>query len=468
MNAIMKGQRFRQLFAIGLLICGLCSLAASAQTKKEISQAKDLTGQGNQAYDQKNFKEALDKYTQAIQLVSNNPEVHFRKANAHYKLNDYVNAKSEFQLALDQGYKPSIDVYNIRWHLFYELKDYDAALADLNKGLAIQPKDIDFLCGMGDVDLAKKQFNEALGAYQKCLALSPKSGDLHYNIASVQQLLGDIKAQREEADLAINNGTRMMGDAYFLLADAARKQKDYDAAIRGYQSSYAAKEDKYEAYKDLADLYRSQGRFQDAIGVLTKARLAFRNDGSILNDIARYESLVGHPERAVDAARAGVTAEPKQYVGYTNLCRAYNETQKYQEAIQNCNAALKLRPGDGETNFYLGNAYLQLNKTAEADLYYRAAISGLLDYTKSKPDYAEGWYLLGGAYFANGSKQLDNAIDAYKKCLKISPNFAKARFNLGFMYKVKKDKTSALQQYNLLLKADPGLATKLKAEIDRM
>ncbi len=465
----MKGQRFQWLLTSSLLICGLCSLAASAQkkpTKQEINQAKDLVAQGDQALRKKEFKDALDKYTQAIQLVPNSPEARYGKANAHYELKDYVNAKFEFQLALDQGYKPPVDVYAIRWHLFYDLKDYDAAIADLNKGIAIQPKNIDFLSGTGDIYVAKKQFKEALDAYQKSIALSPKSGDLYYNIASVQQLLGDTKAQREAADMAINNGTRMMGDAYFLLADAARKQKDYEAAIRAYQSSYSAKQDKYEAYKDLSDLYRSQGKFDDAIRVLNKARLAFRNDGNILNDLARYESLAGHPERAVDWAKEGVAAEPKQYVGYTNLCRAFNEVQKYQEAIQNCNAALRLKSGDGETNYYLGNAYLQLNKTAEADRYYRVAISGLVEYTNSKPEYAEGWYLLGGAYFANN--QTDKAIGAFKTCLDISPDFAKARFNLGFMYKVKKDKASALQQYNLLVKNDAGLAAKLKAEIDKM
>ncbi len=179
----MNGQRFRRPFTISLLICAFCLLAASAQTKKDISQAKALVGQGNQAYDQKSFTEALDKYTQAIKLVSTNPEARFRKANAHYKLNDYVNAKFEFQLALDQGYKPPINIYSIRWHLFYDLKEYDAALADLNKGLALQPRNIDFLSGSGDIYVAKKQFKEGLAAYQKCLALSPKNGDFYYNIA---------------------------------------------------------------------------------------------------------------------------------------------------------------------------------------------------------------------------------------------------------------------------------------------
>ena len=460
----MSRQRFQRFFTIGLVICGIWSLTASAQTKKDITQAKALLGQGNQAYDQKKYAEARDKYKQSIQLVSTNPETHFSLANADYKLNDFVNATSEFQLALDQGYKPPINIYSIRWRLLYDLKDYDAALADLNKGIGIQPKNVDFMSGMGDIYLAKRQFNQALDAYQKCLPGAANKGDIYYNIANVQWLLRDTKAQGEAADLAIKNGTRMTGEAYYLLADAARKQKDFPAAISAYQEAYTAKPDKYEAYQDLADLYRIQGRFKDAISVLNKASLAFRTDGNILNDLARYESLAGNPERAVNFAREGIAREPNQYIGYTNLCRAFTEVQKFQDAIYNCNKALTLKPGDGETNFYLGNAYLQLNKPSEA--YYRSAIIGLLDYTRSKPDYAEGWYLLGGAYF--GNKQTDKAIEAYVQCVKISADFAKARFNLGFIYRVAKDKAAATEQYNKLLKLDATLAAKLKAEIDKM
>ena len=462
----MSRQRFLRLFTLSILICGLCSHAAWAQSKKDIAKANELLDQGNQAFAQKRYHDAIDKYQQAILLVPKNPDAHFRKAYAHYNQNEYDSAKYEFQLALDQSYKKPVDIYSIRWHLFYDLKDYDAALADLKNGVAIEPRNLDFLSGAGDVYTAKKQFKDALDAYQKGLALSPKSGDLYCNIARVQQILGDTAAQRTAADEAVKNGTRMSGEAFYLLADAARKQKDLPAAIDAYQRAISSSPDNYDAYKSLADLFRGQARFQDAIEVLKKARLQFRTDGSILNDLARYDSLVGRPEDALKDALAGISLQPNQYAGYTNLCRAYNEVQKFQDAITACNRALTLKPGDGETDFYLGNAYLQLNKASEADRYYRFAVTGLTDYTTKNPDYADGWYLLGGALFNNN--QPDKSIEAYLKCLAISPNFAKARFNLGFIYRVKKNKAGATEQYNKLVKLDAALAAKLKAEIDKM
>ena len=97
---------------------------------------------------------------------------------------------------------------------------------------------------------------------------------------------------------------------------------------------------------------------------------------------------------------------------------------------------------------------------------YTRAVAGLTEYTTNNPRFSDGWYLLGNASFAD--KQYDKAIDAYQKCLAISPKFVQARVNLGITYTRKKNKAAALEQYNLVLPVDKTLADRLKAEIDRM
>lgn len=461
----MNGNKFLRLLTIFFLILCTLSVAVSAQSKKDRSKAKELQDQADKAFSQKNYTESAGKYDQAILLVPTNPNAHYWKAVSHYYLKENEPAKNEFQLALNQGYKP-LEIYRIRWFMFYDQKDYDAALSDLNKGLQIEPRNPTFLNGVGEIYAAKNQFPEALAAYQKGIAASPKDGDLYYNIARVQAAMGNVKDQGAAANAAIDNGTRMTGEAYYLLADAAWKQKDFPAAIAAYQRSISAKPENYDAYRILSNVFRSQSRFSEAIDILKKALLQFPADGNIYNELSRLYSLVGRPEDGVQAALAGIRYQPTQYLGYTNLCRAYNEIKKYQEAIKACSDALIRNPGDGETYFYMGNAHLQQDKAAEATRTYRLAVTGLVDYTTKSPDNADGWYLLGGAYF--GDNQRDKAIGAYLKCLSLSPNFAKARFNLGFIYRVKKDKLSATEQYNILTKLDPALAAKLKAEIDKM
>jgi tetratricopeptide (TPR) repeat protein len=181
-------------------------------------------------------------------------------------------------------------------------------------------------------------------------------------------------------------------------------------------------------------------------------------------DLSWYHSLNDQPDRAVEAARSGIQLLPSQYLAYTTLCRAYNDTKNFDQAIAACNSALKLQPGDGETYFYLGRAYNLSGKTTEATRAYGMAVKGLGEYMVKNPEYPDGWYLLGNAYFADN--QRDKAIDAYQRCLALMPKFAKAHYNLGAVLVLKKNKTAAMEQYNALMQLDTKLAELLKAQID--
>jgi tetratricopeptide (TPR) repeat protein len=168
---------------------------------------------------------------------------------------------------------------------------------------------------------------------------------------------------------------------------------------------------------------------------------------------------------AIGAAQQAVKLMPDKYISYTSLCRAYYEDKQFQPALEACNSALKLNPGDGEANVYLGFTYLALDKTDTANEYFAKAVKGLKDYTQKNPDYTDGFYLLGNAYYY--ANQPKNAIDAYSRSLQLYPQFAKARFNLGLAYFVNGNITAAREQYNALLKQDKDLAAKLKQTLDK-
>jgi tetratricopeptide (TPR) repeat protein len=156
----------------------------------------------------------------------------------------------------------------------------------------------------------------------------------------------------------------------------------------------------------------------------------------------------------VQAAQAGIKIRPDQYLAYTNLCRAYNDVKKPELAIIECNKALKLNPNDGETSFYLARAYDLAGKGTEAT------------FVKGNPNSSDGYYLLGNAYFADN--QRDKAVEAYNKCLQLNPTFVKARYNMGIIQVLQKNKVAAMEQYNSLRRLDEGLAGKLKVEIDKL
>src|SRR5207244_2256605 len=119
-------------------------------------------------------------------------------------------------------------------------------------------------------------------------------------------------------------------------------------------------------YVNLAEIYRNENRFDDAIAISKQGLKTLpSHNGNFYTTLSELYSLAERPNDAVQAARAGITLLPNSYLAYTDLCRAQNTLKNYSEAIAACNSALNLQPNDGETNFYLANAYVGLGRSSE-------------------------------------------------------------------------------------------------------
>lgn len=436
----------------------------NGQTKKQIKQAKILTDEGDKSFQRKEYQRAINKYAEAISLVPAHPTPHFWKGYAHYYLKEFDQAISELNVALERGYKP-LDVYKLRWFLLYQQKNYEAALKDVEQGLQLDPSNLTFNLAVGELNFAKGDYQKALTAYQKAVEIDPNNADAHYSIAACYAVLGDTNKQLLAALEAVTRNTKYLGEAYFLIGDGYQKTRKFSEAINAYLKAMSAKPDIYPIYHNLSDIYRNQNRFEEAITVIKKGLQLFPNDANLYVDLGWYNSLANHSFEAIIASKKAVELAPTNYAGYTNLCRGYYETMQYPLALNACNDALKLNPNDGEANVYIGLTYLSLNNEKTANDYFAKAVKGLLEFTKNNPDYSDGFYLLGNAYYYDN--QPKKAIEAYDKCLELSPRFAKARFNLGLTYFVMNKMPAAEEQYEALLKLDKNLAAKLRGVLDK-
>lgn len=461
----MTKKIFLGLITYFLLFTAFSALTVevSAQPKKNAQRAKKLATEGDTFFRQKNYQSAIDKYAEAISLVPDDANFHFWKGYAHYYLNQYEQASVDLDEAFKRGYKP-IEIFRVRWYVNYQNKNYDAALNDVQQALKLEPG-FYFNNALGDVYRAKNDWQNALIAYRTASQLDPTKGDVSYWIAVASYNLNDLKTQESAAQNAVKTNTQFMGDAFFLIGDAQYRAKRNDEALQSYERAINIKSELQGVYSPLSDIYRSQGKFTEAIATAKKGLALYPDDGNLHTSLSWYYSLVDKHKEAIEEGEQAIKLLPAQAMGFTNLCRAYNDVKEYSKAVENCNQALKLNPGDGETNFYLGRAYDFLKIPDKATDYYKKAVVGLESFTRGNPDYSDGFYLLGNAYFADG--QRDKAIEAYKKTISLSPNFTKARFNLGYLYFLKKDLTSANEQYEILKKLDYITAVKLKQAMEQ-
>ncbi len=457
----MFNKKIINLTIVVSLIFGISFLGGNvnAQSRRDVRKAENLVKDGNNLFNRRDYRGAINKYAEAISLVPALPVAHYWKGYAHYYLKEYDLSLTELNTAFNQGYSP-LDIYKVRWYVLYQKGNYDAALSDAQKVLQENPNEINLLAAIGDIYRTKGDYNNALATFKQVVQKNPQySGDIAYYIAESHYNLGNTSEQAGAAADAVKKNTQFIGEAWFLIADALQKQRQPEQAIDAYERSILGNPKIINSYNNLSEIYRSKGLYKKAVETMQKGLKVFPNDGIMYSNLSWYHSLAEEFPQAISAGQKAVELAPDQYMGFTNLCRAYNDMKLYQQAIKTCNDALKMKPGDGETNFYLGFAYDKLKQPAAAKDYFKKAIIGLIEFTRENPDYSDGFYLLGNAYAFSGNDP--GAIEAYRKTIELSPRFARARYNLGAIYFINGKKDLAWEQYNALKEIDTKVADEL-------
>jgi superkiller protein 3 len=483
----MTRKFFVRIFTFMLLTTIIFNLSSEvfAQSKPK-RKARKLASDAGKLYNQGRYADAISKYAEALSISPNFPAARFFKGYSHYKQQQYDLAISELNLSLQQGGDPS-RVYPIRMEALAAKGNFREAIEDAQNLARLQPEDAYVQGFLGRMYLANRDFQNGLSSLNKAAAMGSRDPNVYYYLAVGYNGIGDYQKQGDSAQMAITRGTQYGGNAHFLLADSLQRDRKYNEAAQSYRNAINSyknlietnrafsdtEENLYQSYLRLSDVYRNLNRFEDAIDTAKEGLSLRTGDGNLHISLTWYYSLAGKRNDAIIAGERAVELAPDQAMAYTNLCRAHNDQgeflqsreafdmakDSFNRAITQCKKALTIEPNDGETNYYLGRAYFFLDNDKLSKDYYRKSVNGLIQFTKNNPDYSDGFYLLGNAYFATG--QNDEAIQAYQECLRIAPRFARVRYNLGYVYYQQGNKTAAREQYNILQELDKDLAKRL-------
>ena len=120
--------------------------------------------------------------------------------------------------------------------------------------------------------------------------------------------------------------------------------------------------------------------------------------------------------------RDTLAKNPNSWMAYNNLGTALLQEGKIEEAIEQYEVALRIRPGLSLTHSSLANALLRAGRIQEAIEHYEQAV-------RITPDFADAHYSLGVALAKTGNIQ--GAISHYEDALRVKPDYAEAHNNLG-------------------------------------
>jgi TolA-binding protein len=160
-------------------------------------------------------------------------------------------------------------------------------------------------------------------------------------------------------------------------------------------------------------------------------------------------------------ARHEVEREPGSFESRYNLGEMLQARGELDEAVEQLQAAVTIRPNDAIANNALGGALLAKGDVNAAMTRFNAALA-------SQPDYFDAHYNLGNAFATQGDFRA--AAEQFGEAAKINPNDANAQANLGSALAALGQLKEAKSHYESALRIDPSnqLALENLRELERI
>lgn len=296
----------------------------------------------------------------------------------NYCMGFVLQEKGEFEKALEYYKKARaiqvtadlVYLVNIRiGDCYKDLNQLDNAGYAYELAEDIFPDGANILSRLGELALARNQYEQAIALLTKALEKAPEANKLHYPLAMAYRRVGKTDLAREHL------------------------------AMHGKVGLHPP--------DPLIDKLRS----------LKKGSRVHTLEGKTAFSANRYEEAVLSFQKAVDA-------NPSDSAARVNLGTAYVYLKDYQKGLENFEKALELDPDNMTAHYNLGEISIYTGD-------FKKAIEELSLFTKAHPDDAEAHQMLATAFRYNG--QPDKALMHYKQAIKLNSTMVDSWLDLSLL-----------------------------------
>ncbi len=210
-----------------------------------------------------------------------------------YQDGNYDRAVVEFRRAigLSPGSEDAVNAYDYLATAYLQLGNTQEALGAYQSAVRLSPSRDDLHVKFGNILLEEKKYTEALKEYKAALQWNPNSTDNLYSLGQVYLNMGDFGGAKavfnQIADLAPGSysGSYGLGQTYY-------REGEYEKAIEQFQKAISIDEQFSYAYLDLGYAYADLGRVEDADEQVNKLQ---EKDSSLAETLSSYIYRVTHP-----------------------------------------------------------------------------------------------------------------------------------------------------------------------------
>src|SRR5882762_8144308 len=317
---------------------------------------------------------------------------------------------------------------------------HDLAKAEqaYRKAQDLDPSELSHQRGLGQTLLAEEKYAEALAVYQRLSDLMPDDSDVYLRIAQIYRELHQldkaennlVKArQYAPGSLEVMYNEAMLYQAQGRYEDAIRVLSD---AVTGVKSQSPAQPTRRRSlailYQQLGQLYRDTQNYQAAVFTYEElGRLGEEEDRRarmMIMDTYRAAKDLPKALAAGKEALAKYPADPSIRASHALLL---GESGQTEDAVKILRAQLRGNEADREVYLNIAQVYERGRRYKEAEESARAAevLPG------QARDNEMVWFLLGAIY--ERQKFFDKAEEQFKKVLAVNPKSAPVLNYYGYM-----------------------------------
>jgi Flp pilus assembly protein TadD len=356
---------------------------------------------------------------------------------------------------------PSPTLLDLLGDAYTQTHDLPKAEDAYRKATDLDPTELSHQRGLGQTLLSEEKFAEALTVYQKLADLMPDDSDVYLRLAQIYRELHQLDHAEEyllkarqyaPGSLEVMYNEAMLYEAQGRFDDAIRVLSD---AVTGLKSQSTMVPSRHRSlailYQQLGQLYRDTQNYQAAIYTYEElGHLGEEEDRRARMLIMDTYRAAKDLPKALQTGKEALAKYPSDPGVRTSNALLLGENGQTDEAVKILRAQLSKSESDRDIYLNIAQVYERGRRYKEAEDAAHTA-----EVLPGEPrDNEMVWFLLGAIY--ERQKFYDRAEEEFKKALAANPHDAPVLNYYGYMLGdlgIRLDEAEALVQR--ALKEDP-------------
>lgn len=333
---------------------------------------------------------------------------------------------------------PSPTLYDLLGDAYTQTKDYVKAEKAYRQAVELDPSELSHLRGLGQTLLSEEKYPEALSVYQKLVEVLPDDSDNYLRLAQIYRELHQLDKAEEclmkakqyapgSLDVLYNEAIiyESQGryeDAIRVLSDALTRVKSQSTVLPSRRRTLAI------LYQQLGQLYRDTQNIPAAITSYQElAHLGDEEDRRARLLLMETYHQAKDMAKALQIGKEAVAKYPNDAAISSSYAMMLGENQQTDEAVRMMQSSLKGTASDRDVYLNIAQIYERGRHYTEAESSVRKAES----LAKDPQENEMAFFLLGAIY--EKQKQYDKAEEQFKKVVAMNPKNAPALNYYGYM-----------------------------------